>query len=476
MTEQTKSSSSFSIRSFVAILFKRKGVILTTFSCAILGAIALSYFSPELYRVNAKLLVEIDPEKENAVQLNERASSRSQQYDWIQSELEIIKSFPVAAKVLEELNMGLLDGSAKNIEGPNPDLQEAVHKLRNSLKITNVKKSNIMEVEIVSQDPKQASLVVDKLIASYIYYRTKTSEQAETYSFFVEQLDVINSKLKQLERRQAEFKQDKAVLSPEAQKKILLTRLADYESKLTAVRTARITKAARLNAIRNQRKKGKDLAFPSTEASDSPSREKYIAKLRGDLLDLHSKRDQLLQKYTPQYEEVRELDNIIRSTEDRIADEIQEIIEIENTFLQAMVAEERNLEESIQKLKGSFRDFAEDEFEYNQLSRGIDDTREVYSKLLKEREEARISLAKLEQGVKIRVISPPVVPLDPVSPKKKLIFAIALILGSSIGIGLAFVMEFLDQTVETPSEFERLTGISALGSVREVDLKEIIKR
>ena len=60
---------------------------------------------------------------------------------------------------------------------------------------------------------------------------------------------------------------------------------------------------------------------------------------------------------------------------------------------------------------------------------------------LKQREEARISLAKLQEDVKIKVINPAVAGVNPVSPNKKLNVLLAILFGLIGGVGLAVGME-----------------------------------
>jgi len=142
---------------------------------------------------------------------------------------------------------------------------------------------------------------------------------------------------------------------------------------------------------------------------------------------------------------------------------------MEETSIRALAAEESVLQNTINKIKNELGEFAQTEYEYTQISRGIDDNREIYSMLLKQREEARISLAKLERGVKIKIVSPAVVPREPVKPKKLINIALAILFGISGSLGLAFFMENMDHTIDTPNDLEKYTGLSVLGSVREIE-------
>ena len=88
--------------------------------------------------------------------------------------------------------------------------------------------------------------------------------------------------------------------------------------------------------------------------------------------------------------------------------------------------------------------------------------------LLKQREEARLSMAKLERGVKIKIINGAVVPQKPIKPRKRLNVALAIVLGLISGLGLAFFVEHNDDSIHTAETLETLTGLTSLGTVSEI--------
>ena len=177
-----------------------------------------------------------------------------------------------------------------------------------------------------------------------------------------------------------------------------------------------------------------------------------------------------MQKFKPQFEEILELNNIISVILAKIESEIQQIIEVEEASTRALLAMENEFLTSIEKIKNEIKVFAQNEFEFTQLSRGINDNREVHSMLIKEREEARISLAKREKEVRIRLISPAIIPISHVFPRKALNMLIAIFIGLIGGLALAFAIEFFDNSIKSPEDLEQLVGIPSLGTVREIVL------
>ncbi|MFS0864587.1 YveK family protein [Fredinandcohnia sp. 179-A 10B2 NHS] len=60
---------------------------------------------------------------------------------------------------------------------------------------------------------------------------------------------------------------------------------------------------------------------------------------------------------------------------------------------------------------------------------------------------------------------------SPVKPNKMLNMAIALVVGLMAGVGLAFLLEFLDNTVKTEQDIERLLELPVLGAIASIDME-----
>ena len=445
------------LHNLIFILTKRQRLILSVFFSSVGVAILISFLMSPVYQSSAQILVEREVDSEKALLFRMDLNSRGEYYDWLNAEPAIIHSYSVAKRVVRALHLDKTANTSQIAANDSVSLEKTIIAFRKNLTVENPKKSNVIDITYEAKSPQLAAAVVNEVISTYINYRSEIYDETESFRFFEKQIHLLEDRLRELEQGQAEFKQREDVLSPTEQRAILLTRLAEYEKSLTAVRTDRVGKEAKIAVIKQQLRKGQTLNIPTTEASDSPSREKHIAKLKGDLLDMEVQRERLLQRFTPQYEEVVNLDHQIAATKAQVQNEIQQIVKMEEISISAFKAEEDALQSSIRDVQDEMRAFAQKEFEFTQLSRGIDDKREVYSMLLKQREEAKISLAKMQRGVKIKVISPAVTLPDPIRPKKTLYITISILCGLFGGLSLALVVEYLDRTLKT------LRSIKALG-------------
>lgn len=75
---------------------------------------------------------------------------------------------------------------------------------------------------------------------------------------------------------------------------------------------------------------------------------------------------------------------------------------------------------------------------------------------------------KLVPNGNIQIIESVEMPEKPVSPNKKMNIAIAFALGLMVGVGLALLLEFLDNTFKTKEQVERELEIPVLGTIPQV--------
>ena len=455
------------IRKFLSLFFKHS----RTFYIILIGIAAafvlVAITRTPLYEANAKLIVEKKQDSQKALLLGINEWGSHEQYNWINSEVEVLKSYPVAVAVLEDVGREYF--LSKDSDKPiDEQFKSAAFQIQANLEVVNNKNSNIIDIIYHSPDPKIAQGIVESVIKNYSNYRSSMEKESEEFEFLQGQLEMVNNQINDLENVQTQFKKQMGILDPKIQTDILLTRIADYERQLTDVRSKKFSKEALMAIVRDQFENINSTEIPQTESSDSPSREKYIAQLKGNLFQLEIKHTEILQKYNKEYVEVKNIEEQIAEIRRQIKNEVEQIISAEMTAIKALNAEEKVIQDAIDRTNKEIQDFSEKEFAYSKINRGIDDNKEIYSMLLKQREEARISLTHLNDGLKIKTVSPAIVSIVPTKPNKKLIVVAGTMFGFIAALALTLVAIYFDDTLETQEEVQKFTGIPVLGTVRNV--------
>ncbi len=106
---------------------------------------------------------------------------------------------------------------------------------------------------------------------------------------------------------------------------------------------------------------------------------------------------------------------------------------------------------------------AADDTQKTRLEGSLAQYRTTYSSLLASAQQAKIAEAQATNN--LVVSEPAIVPEDPVRPRTLTNTLLAAVIGAMLAIGAAFLIEYLDDTVKTPDDIERVSGLSTLGAI-----------
>jgi uncharacterized protein involved in exopolysaccharide biosynthesis len=453
----------------LTVVFKRVWIIIAIAVLTLAAGAFKLLREPDKYVAQSKLLLERDPELEKALLLRVSSSGRSGEasYSYTQ-ESEIMTSRPVLESVIRSLEMYGFDdttrfGSAQELEVA---MQQAVTDMGKHLTIAPSSDPNIIKVKYKSKIPEECALVVNELVDRYIDYRFKIFSDDQSIAFLERQLQETTEQLNELQQRRMEFQSEGTLYSPEREGDLLFTKLKDYENRADAVRLERISKESRLTALRNMVASGSYDELPAIDLSDDNTHMQGILQLKTQLRDLEYERDRLRQRYTDSYDEVQEKNEEIEALTNRINGEITEIIGVLEISLQALRSEENTLRRSARVIRNQISGLSSKELELDRLSRGIEEKEELYSLLLKQREEANISKSKKEMVVRVKILSPAVVPIDPIPTNKGLKMVMVLFFGVFAGVSIAFFTDFFDHSFKSAEDVQRYLDLDTLASIR----------
>ena len=119
---------------------------------------------------------------------------------------------------------------------------------------------------------------------------------------------------------------------------------------------------------------------------------------------------------------------------------------------------EQDLADTQQQLKS-----VTDDTQRTRLETSLAQYRNTYSTLVASYQQ--IILAEAQATNNIVVTEPAAVPERPIRPRTRTNVMLAMIVGALLGLGIAFLFEYLDDTVKTPDDVSRVSGLSTLGAI-----------
>ena len=486
-----------SLRDFLNVVFKRKSQILLFFFATVLTVAIGTFMVKPTYEAISQILLKLG--RENLYVPHTSSGSpviNLDRQEQINSEIEILTSQSLAEQVVkdlgpttiyEDLNKGgwkIFNLIRKDLEaGQSPD-EKAILKLRKALEVEGVKKSNVIAIRFRHTDPQMAARVVNRFVSLYLDRHVEVHKAPNSYKFFREQSGLLKDKLMKAELNLDSFKKQHNVTSLEEELTLLLGKEADLRAELNRTLSRFAETENRIRQLKQQLAVTPRTIPLGEETAHSPY---VINTLQARLVELELKEKEFLTKYTEQsrlVQNVREEIEIVRTKlnehEAKRYGRIQSGINLTYQRLQEELfrnqAELKALNAKRTTQRAQLADYQKEleklsriEVQLNQIKQQVEVDRQNFRLYLTKFEESRISDAmdteKISNVTQIQAARPPI---KPVSPKVFLNLILGIFLGAFGGLGLAFFMEYLDDSLETPEAAENALKVPVLASIPEL--------
>ncbi|WP_440995042.1 GumC family protein [Arhodomonas sp. SL1] len=403
------------------------------------------------------------------------------------TQYEILKSRSLASTVVEDLGLvdnpelngeigqrGVMAGigqlkqvvsqvfadqgdAAAEEEAPTPEERRAmvVQRLRQKLTVTPVGDSKLVEVSFESFDPALAARVSNTLVDEYIDANLQRNYDAgdEAREFLQSQLADMQAKLERSDQKLQDFAKERGIADLDSRIELANEKLAQLETKLTEVQQEKLATKVKYDRIRN----GNGDSLPEIVNSE------ILNTLQEQLVERRSEYSELSGKFKPEYPRMVELQKRITELEQQISQETARIKESIISRHEGLVQQEEAIKESIQAQEGQLLTLNQRGVQYNILKREVETNEELYNGLLQRMKEIGVAAGVKENN--IAVIDEARVPRNPFKPNMTLNASLALVLGVFGGTGIAFLLQFLDNTVRRPEDLEQIAHLPSLGLV-----------
>jgi capsular exopolysaccharide synthesis family protein len=113
----------------------------------------------------------------------------------------------------------------------------------------------------------------------------------------------------------------------------------------------------------------------------------------------------------------------------------------------------------------SARQIADTQVQITALEAKLADLQGIYSDLLANTQGGAINtISIIEEAFK---------PVVPIGPNKPLIILLSALVGLSLAVVAAYLLEYMDDTVKTPEEVEKITEVPVIGFLSELDIGDV---
>lgn len=473
MPDAAAQESRVDIRLYVHILRRRFWVLLLVLAVALGAAIFLTSRMPNQYRASATVVVNLQAAKilgQNVQEFDAESSGWWQGTTFLKTQEEVLGSRQLARiaaeKMKPELRAKLLGKSGVAANGEE-DLERATGIIMGMREVKPGKDSRKFTISAVHTDPDIASEVANGLLDAYVSYSLARRQDASTAaeSWLSARLDQLEDELKTAEQRLQDFKSENGLLTLSLQDQTsgLASRIIAFNKKLDDLQVKRIELTAKLSQLKRIQN-----VDPANDPAVLMAGNPILEELKKAYTEQYRKLVELRGEYLEKHPKIQAQEAVVESVRREIQREVSLALVVLDAQLRAILATEGEVRRALQSTEAEAMRLGQKELLFKRMERVASQKVKYYEMVLSRYVES--GLAKKMNTNNVQVLDRAVLPAAPFSPRIHVNLAIAGALGLVLGLGLVFLLHFMDNTVKTQEDVEHLVGLPYLGLLPSIDV------
>jgi len=450
------------------VLRRRRGVVLVFTAFLMISVGIATSLSTPYYAATS--VIEISPKVDTPFEVDRvsefvSASSSSELRNYYATQYKIMQSRSVARLALDMLR-------TEHLVTDFDDAEKPVDAFRKLVRIQPVVETHLVNITVEYPDPQKAALFADTLGKAYMqanFDRTMQSTEAALTWLQERQAEYADQR-KVSEEKVASFRAEAGILGLDEQYNGALRRLEGVQSAWSDVATEKI----QVQAVYAQ------LVQLQGESDWSPLAQHLAVgnPVLSDLLKryeaLEQERSALSARVKGRHPDWVRVNTEMTAVEQQVRQQVADVVDGRRAELELVSREEAALAVELEQVKAEVKALDAQLVDLKFLEAEAERNKQFYESI--DRRHTEVDLSKLMENNNIRLIDAAVPTDNPVRPVLPVNLAMALILGIFGGTAIAFGLEYVDVTVKSREDIERVIGVPLLGVVPEIaelDLKAL---
>ena len=462
------------------VLLKRKWtVLICLFTIVSVVAIASLKMSP-VYEASGSIAInKPDP----GLNFNNSPTFNLDYYDptEIETEVKILQSDLLALQVVKDLGLdrrpefggktppspSSLDLAPDSLQADPARTSALLANFRSNLKVTLAPNTKIVELHFRSPDKELAANVINKLMEDYTEnnYKSRFNSTMQAEDWLSKQLVDLQMKVETSQEKLVRYQKEHEILGIDEKQNITTAKLDELNKALTAAESERMDKESvyRLVQSGDADSIASAATVPDAAGTGAQSPSVLLESLRAKEADTRIQVAELSTQFGPSYPKVAQLTGQLKEIDAQILLETRKVAGKVRGQYMAALQRENMLHDALEKQKQEENKLNESAIEYSILKRDLESYRTLYEGLMEKMKESAVSAGLKSNN--FRIVDVARVPSAPVEPNKTRNLEFAFVLGLTTGVGLAFLLEGMDNTVRTTEQAQMISGLPPLGMI-----------
>jgi succinoglycan biosynthesis transport protein ExoP len=471
------------LRHYWNIINRRKwSIIGLAVAVGLLTTLVVFDMTP-IYRASATLLIESQAANVVSVQEVYGLDTSSEDY-YLATQSVVMGGRPIAEAVVDGLGLveqpefrpqqeqkrPLIDldwrswlpfGMQKQASpSPENERERAVDAYLGKLHIEPVRNTQLVRVQFDSTDPNLAARIADAHAKAYIEstFNRRADATKSAAEWLATRVDSLRKDLQASEANLQAYREQEQIVDVSGVKALPAAEISNLSSRLLEVRQAlAAAQIAYLQVAPAAGQEGDLLGVPALLADEGMRRARDTQEKAQEAVA------ELEKRYGPSSPKMIAAQSELAQATKNLNNQAQNVVEGIRKRYEAAKSEESAIEAALNRAGQQYQKIGRKESKLETLQRDVDTNRQLYDLFFKRLSET--SATGDLSSARASIVAPAVVPRAPVKPNKRLIVSIAMLLTLLFGVGVAFLLASLDNTVKSSSDIEEKLKRPLLGMV-----------
>jgi len=324
------------------------------------------------------------------------------------------------------------------------------------------KETRLIDIKFTHNVPEVTSKIVNAIAETYTFsnLEKRTEANSTTGDFLQKRIAELQQQIRTSEERLVNYAKNNQIISLDPNQNTVVERLAGLNQQLLQAENDRKTAEAAYNAAKN----------PDAANALADDGAKQTNEIEAKLVELRQKRALLLVEATEEAPEVKEVDEQITEL-DRQFKELRSrksatLLTNLHTRYQQTLEREQSLRKAFEQQRAETLSQNEAAINYRIIQQEIETNKSLLNGLLQGAKENDVVMAGKPNNISI--VDYALTPDSAVGPNRARTVIAAFFLSIGLGLGLALFFEYLDDTVHSTEEVERVLHLPALAVIPSV--------
>jgi polysaccharide biosynthesis transport protein len=479
----------------LAVLYRYRGLAISVFVLTTAAMMIQGYTSIQLFQASAQIMIE--DERATAVPgLNSTDTTFYEDPEpYYNTQYRILKGRDLTRRVIAKLNLASVpefNGTAAEPSTPativhdavqrglqaigvnkrvvretprideTPDESNVVSGFIGRVDVAPIRGSRLVNVMFTARDPEFAAKAVNTLVDEYVdqNLQVRVASSQNMLEWLATEIDKQQKKVQDSEQALTDYREKQNAMSLDDKQNIVTQRLSQLNDALIAVRTKKAQKEALYNQVRSMS------ASTSPDAIPAIAQNAQVQSIKNRIAELQQQRAQLSEKYGEKWPALQAVQANLQEAKTQLDTETTRALQSIKNDYETAVLEERTLSANLDAGKADAQDLSRKSVGYNVMEREAKSNRAVYESLLAREKE--LSVASNSRANNVRVIDRAEVPRAPLTPGGRRTWLMSFAVGLALAVGVAFGLDYLNDTIRTPEDAVKWLRTPFLGLVPAV--------